>query len=399
MRISTSGMHANALTAMLTQQATLSKTQNQIATGRRVQTPADDPVAAVHILELERALQASEQYSTNANMAINRLSLEEDALDDVTTLLQRVRELTIQGNSATIDDASRRILATEIRGRLQELIDIANRQDAGGEFLFSGYSTRTRPFEASGASVSYFGDQHNRQLEIGPNQRVTDSHAGYDVFIGVREGNGTFVVDAAAGNTGTAVAGSGAVVNPAAWVAGDYRVQFTTANAWQVLDSGNAVVASGAYAGETGSVSFNGVNVTITGAPAAGDEFAISQSRTEDIFTSLQRLITSLETPIASAADRARRATDMGRTLQQLDQANDHLAGVRAQVGARLSAIDAANEARADQKVELQRMASELRDLDYAEAIARMNQQLVGLEAAQASYSRISQLSLFDYLR
>ena len=67
MRISTSAMHYNALTAMLSQQATLSKTQNQVATGRRVQTPADDPVAAVHILELERALKESEQFGRNAD--------------------------------------------------------------------------------------------------------------------------------------------------------------------------------------------------------------------------------------------------------------------------------------------------------------------------------------------
>jgi flagellar hook-associated protein 3 FlgL len=89
----------------------------------------------------------------------------------------------------------------------------------------------------------------------------------------------------------------------------------------------------------------------------------------------------------------------MARSLEQLDQSSDHLLGIRAQIGARLSSLDNAESAREDQKVELQRMTSELRDLDYAEAITRMNQQLMGLQAAQASYSRIAQLSLFDYLR
>ena len=71
---------------------------------------------------------------------------------------------------------------------------------------------------------------------------------------------------------------------------------------------------------------------------------------------------------------------------------------VRSEIGARLSSLDAAESAREDQKVELNRMKSELEDLDYAEAITRMNQQLVGLQAAQASYMRIAQLSLFNYL-
>jgi len=72
---------------------------------------------------------------------------------------------------------------------------------------------------------------------------------------------------------------------------------------------------------------------------------------------------------------------------------------VRAEVGTRLSSLDNASLAREDNVVELERMRSELRDLDYADAITKMNQQLVGLQAAQMSYSRISQLSLFDYLR
>ena len=84
MRISTAGMHHNALTAMLQQQSSLSKIQNQIATGRRVQTPADDPVAAVHILELSRALQESQQFKANSDVATNRLTLEEQAMADVT---------------------------------------------------------------------------------------------------------------------------------------------------------------------------------------------------------------------------------------------------------------------------------------------------------------------------
>ena len=68
MRISTAGLHHAALTSLLSQQSVLSKTQTQIASGKRVQTPADDPVAAVHILELQRALAESDQFNSNADM-------------------------------------------------------------------------------------------------------------------------------------------------------------------------------------------------------------------------------------------------------------------------------------------------------------------------------------------
>lgn len=392
-------MHQNALTAMLTQQATLSKTQNQIATGKRIQTPADDPVGAVHLMELQRALQESEQFRKNADSASNRLTLEEQALADAGTLLQRARELTLQASNATVDSASRRMIATEVRVRLEELTDIANRRDAGGEHLFSGYATLTQPFVTGGGSVIYQGDQGGRSLQVGPAQRVADSHSGYQVFMNVAEGNGTFVTNSGAGNTGTGVIASGSVTDPAQWVADDYTLRFTSATGdYEILDSSAAVVATGTYAaGDT--IAFNGVAVNVSGEPALNDTFTISRSRTEDVFTTLSSLITALESPSVTQQQRAQLQTDIGRALQQLDQAAEHLTSVRAEVGARLSSLDGTRATLEDHAVELQRMSSELSDLDYAEAITRMNQQLVGLQAAQASYTQIAQLSLFNYWR
>src|SRR4030095_14194110 len=121
MRISTAGIHHAALTALLSQQSVLSKTQTQIASGKRVQTPADDPVAAVHIMELQRALAESDQFNQNADMAKNRLTLEEQSLADVGTLLTRVREITVQGNNGSVDPASRRLLAPGRGTRWEEL--------------------------------------------------------------------------------------------------------------------------------------------------------------------------------------------------------------------------------------------------------------------------------------
>jgi flagellar hook-associated protein 3 len=399
MRISTAGIHHAALTALLNQQSVLSNTQTQIASGKRVQTPADDPVAAVHIMELQRALAESDQFDRNADMAKNRLTLEEQALADANTLIQRVREQTVQGNNASVDPASRKMLATEVRSRLKELVDIANRRDANGEYLFSGYATTTQPFAQTGSTITYFGDQGARALQIGPDQRVVDGHSGSAAFMTITEGNGTFVTNATAGNAGTGVIAGGTMADPAQWVQGDYMLRFTSANGdYEIVDSAATVVATGTYT-ENSTISFNGANINMTGMPAQNDSFAIARSRTEDVFTTLSNLAATLESSTATQADRAQFNTDMATALQQLDQVSDHLLSVRADVGTRLSAIDNAQESLADRKVELETTTSQLRDLDYAEAVSRMNQQLVGLQAAQASYSKIAQLSLFDYLR
>lgn len=399
MRISTQSFYGSALSAMLDQQAVLSRTQNQVATGKRVNTPADDPISAVHILELERAQSESGQFAKNSEMARSRLNIEEQALADTGSLLQRVRELTLQAaNTATLSDADRLSVATELSARRQELQDIANRRDGAGEYLFSGFAGLTQPFATSAAGTTFYaGDQGARSLQIGPSQRVVDGHSGFAVFVDVPEGNGTFAVSASQGNTGTGVIDNGAVVNGTAWVPGDYRLTFASATAWQVLDSANAVVASGSYVSGS-AIAFNGVQVTVTGAPVAGDSFNIDNSSSQDLFTTLDSLIGSLRRPAGTPAEKARLQSALGGTLQQLDQGMDHLLGIRAEVGSRLSLIDGAESARDALKVELAGSLADLRDLDYAEALTRMNQQLVGLQAAQQSYIKIAGLSLFNYL-
>jgi len=399
MRISTQSFYGSALAAMLDQQAVLSKTQVQVATGKRVNTPADDPIAAVHILELERTQLETDQFGKNGEIVRSRLNLEEQALADAGTVLQRVRELALQAaNTATMSDTDRRSVATEIVQRRQELADIANRQDAVGEYLFSGFSGLTKPFALSSTgSAVYAGDQGSRLLQVGASQRVADGHSGFDVFMQVSRGNGTFATGSAPTNSGTGVIDNGSVVDKAAWVPGDYSLNFVSSSNWQVVDAASAVVASGTYTAGT-SIAFNGIQVTVAGSPAAGDRFAMTGPSSEDIFTTLDTLASSLQQTAAAPADKARLQTALGGVLQQIDQGADHLLGIRAEVGSRLSMLDGAESMRENLKVDIAGSLANLRDLDYAEAMTRMNQQLVGLQAAQQSYIKIAQLSLFNYL-
>ena len=400
-RISSAAVHNSAVATMMAQTSALTKLQNQIALGKRVNTPADDPVASVHIMELQRTLKETEQYGTNSDMANNRLNMEEDALGSINTALTRVKELALQANNAPVDDASRKQIATEVRARLSELIDISNLKDGNGEYLFGGFSTQSQPFSQTGSSVTYTGDQGSRLLQVGPTQKVADSDSGYKVFMDIAEGNGTFVAGAPATNTGTASIGEGTVTDLSQWVPDDYTITFdNAAGHYQVFDSGAppTAVSSGTYT-EGSSISFNGVKLNVTGMPANGDSLTVSRSRTEDVFSTLNKMINALDAAPTTDAGRAKFNSDMAQVLQQLDQTQEHLSGVRASVGARMSTLDNATDLRENQKVELQRATSDLRDLDYPSAITKMNQQLTGLQAAQASYSRISQLSLFDYLR
>ena len=402
MRLSSLGFSMGSMNAMLQQQSALARLQNQVALGTRVTSPADDPIAAVHILELQRAQAESEQFSKNSTLAKNRLSLEEQAMIDVGSVLSRIRELTLQaGNVATYSNNDRLSMATEIEARLDELQDIANRQDGNGEYLFAGYATKTKPFTGGdGSPISYVADQGERQLAISTTQRVADSHNGFDVFVDIPEGNGTFVTGVTMTNTGSGAIDIGSVVDRNSWVPDDYTITFTSATAYEITDGATPanVVATGTYT-PGGAIQFNGASVTVTGQPAVGDSFRVEQSRSEDIFASIREVVSILRTPAGNATANAKLSSTLSGSVQQLDQATDHFLGVRAQIGVRLATLDSVDASREAMDIDLASSLSDLRDLDYAQALTQMNQQLVGLQAAQLSYTKISGLSLFNYLR
>src|SRR3989344_1171290 len=130
MRISTSQIYQQGLSAMLNQQASLSKTQMQLSTGQRILTPADDPAGSAQALDLSQAIAAAKQYGVNANHAQTRLGLEDNALSNISDLLQRVRELALQANNATQTNETRAALSQEVQQRLNDLLALANTRDA-----------------------------------------------------------------------------------------------------------------------------------------------------------------------------------------------------------------------------------------------------------------------------
>ena len=344
-RISTSAMHATVIGQILARQTDLAKTQNQVASGKRVQSPSDDPIATTQILDLERSRAQLEQFGKNSDAATARLNMGEQAMADANNLLQRVRELTIQANSGVVDATSRASIATEIKARAQELQDLANRRDANGEYLFSGFSTQTQPFSRGTAGVSYAGDQGVRNLQIGPDQRVADSFSGEEAFMNVPQGNGTFVVAAGVHN-GTGSIDTGQVTNAAAWVRGNYTVQFTGATAWQVVDATNTVIASGTYT-SGGAIAFNGIQVSVSGSPAAGDTFTVAPAATESIFTSHRQAghEPGYRQPMTRSAARSSTpalAYPCSSSTRPLIMSTN----LRAGIGARLSTIDNATASR-----------------------------------------------------
>jgi flagellar hook-associated protein 3 FlgL len=397
MRISTAEITSQAIQAIDNQSSALQITQNEVSSGLAVQNAADNPVAASQIVQLTQQQTQLTQYGTNLQSAQTRLSLEESSLSTATTTLQSIRDLAVQAGDASLNDTDRQQIATQIQTQIQALLGTANTQDANGEYLFSGYAAQTQPFATdSSGNVSYEGDAGTRLIQISPDQSVADSDTGATAFMDVAAGNGTFSTAADATNTGSGIIDSGSVVDSTQWVPGNYTLSFTSPTAYQV-SNGATVVASGNYTSGT-AIQFDGAEVTVTGTPAAGDSFDIAPSGNQSMFATLTQLTAALNKPADTAASSAQLATSLASALTNIDQDVSHLSTVSASVGARLNLLTAQTTTNTAASTTLTTQQSSLQDVDYASAVSTLNEQMVGLQAAEQSYAAIAQLSLFKYL-
>jgi flagellar hook-associated protein 3 FlgL len=396
MRVSSSFYQSQWLAAIQRQQVELGVTQNQINTGRRIATAADDPAGIAYAVVLQQGIDRLTSFQANAETARRRLSLEENSLSQATDALSRLRELSLQAVNATQTNETRQAIAAEARELFNSLVNIGNAQDGEGRYLFAGNKVQTRPF-ASQATVTYLGDEGVRAQRIADGRDIQESDAGSRVFMQIPNGNGTYNVTTDATNQGTAAWQSATVSDPAAWVPDLYTVTFTAPNSWVVQDGGGAVVASGSYV-DGGSISFRGVSIGFSGTPSANDRFTVQASEFQSVFQTAQDLIAAFGTDASNPAGRAVLASRVNTGLTNLDQALQHFGAIRSQIGARLATIDRQLENNTDTSLELTRTLSGIRDLDYAEAVSRLEQQLVSLEAAQKAYARTRSFSLFDVL-
>ena len=399
MRISSAQAQHQLVQAMLDKQSQLTRTQQQLASGQRLLAAADDPAAAVRTLALDRALDRLGIYGRNADLAQNRLQAEESTLSAMGDLLLRARELTLQANSGAQNNGSRDAITTELSQLQAQLLQLANRRDAQGEFLFGGYQSRQAPFlrDATGA-VTYTGDAGQRFLSIGENQLLAISDPGERVLLAARDGNGVFRTAVDPSNTGTARIDTGSVVDRSAWIPDTYTLDMVAADQYEIRDSGGGLVVSGAYVSDTAIV-FNGIQVTLVGAPQPGDRFEIRPSGAQDIFTTLTQVVQAVSTIDGTPAEAARQVSALGRGIEEIDQALSHLQTIQTEVGTRLATLDQQREINADGTLELQALRSQLQDLDYTEAIGRLNLQSMALQAAQQSYLKLQGLSLFNLMR
>ncbi len=404
LRLSTQSLYLQGLGSLLTRQAEIARTQQQINSGVKLTQGKDDPVGMATAQRLDHMKAALAQYDSNAQRVDHRLRMQENALTDANDSLTRARELAIQANSGAMSDEDRKIIATEVLQLRRNLLDIANRDDGSGRRLFAGTRDGVAPFTDNAGSVLYHGDDGRNSVEVGPDVAITDGNPGSEVFLRVRTGDGYARGTAAAGNTGSGVLLGAQATNGSTWNGGTLTLQFTATNAYEIVDgAGNPLVppVSGSWA--SGDVvppasAGLGVEFKVTGSPAVGDSFTVQTAPNQDVFATLQAFADALLAPGTSPADNARRANAFGSAIGDITTAQGHMLAQRTSVGARMNDIDTAADGRSLQSITLAESLASLRETNYTEAISRLNMHMLALEAAQKTLMQTQGMSLFSKL-
>ncbi len=411
LRLSTLQIHTTGLTGLLDVQKAVTKTQEQIASNKRVLTPGDDPIATTRILALNQELALNSQYSSNLETLRNRLQREEAAITGIDDLILKAQELVRQAGNGALNAEQRGFMAVELQTVVESMAQLMNSRDASGEFIFAGYQGKTEPFVlGDDGRYRYVGDEGQRSIQIGPATSVASSDSGNKIFQDVRSVTNTIVGHANSSNKGNppGVIGGESIVDREAFAKfypEDVIIEFRplnevnppvlTYNIKQVSD-GRILKQNQPYiSGEV--IEFKGAAVRVSGQPAVGDTFIVESSNKKGLLTNLEDFVKDLRNLTDSATDREELIQQMTSTMGNLNNAQTSLLETRSSIGARLNLVESNVDNNAEFDLVIRETLSGLQDLDYASAISQLTQETFILEAAQASFARVSKLSLFNF--
>ncbi|MGH7072890.1 MAG: flagellar hook-associated protein FlgL [Stellaceae bacterium] len=421
MRISTNEFLMGSLNSILSQESTANQLNQQIASGQAISTAMDNPAGAGQSLNL--ASQIGRLTYDGANAAAGATSIENglNALQSVSSVITQLRQVADQAANGTSSNSDRQALAGTVESMVQQLVQLANSQTANGEYLFGGSETGNAPFvtEANG-EIAFIGDAGSNALEIAPSLSVPITLSGQNTFMNIPSGNGSFSIAASGANTGTATATPGGVTNvsqlTAEHLAGtEFSLTFGAVNpggsiTYTVASGTGApgtagfaatsgVVTSGSYTSGAG-IAFGGIDFTFTGTPATGDSFTVAPSQMTTIFQIAQSLASALTAPSSNTSQiiSPMQQQQIQTVLSELDSAQTSVLSSQATLGTNLADIQSIQSRDNTQSTAAQGELSGLQSVNLPQVITNYNESLVSLQAAEAAFGRIQNLSLFSVI-
>ncbi|HLR30718.1 MAG TPA: flagellar hook-associated protein FlgL [Paenalcaligenes sp.] len=419
MRISSALYFQTGVNTINKQEGDLLHLFQQIGTGRRMITPADDPLAAAQTITLSQSQSMNERFGTNREVAMRALGETENILDGIVTHLAGLKTRLIEAGNGTLSDQDRAVLAQVLTESQETLLGAMNSTDAAGRYVFSGSQGKSQPFTEVDGRYVYQGDTGDkaaRNIQVDHSRIIDVGNHGSDVFLRTAPGAMAFVHGSSGQNMGTAVVDSMQIhaSRKASQIQKiELQHQDTPDAAWQVLvhyldDHNESAIATYEFnAANTQTVvdlkEDFGVSFQIKGAAEAGDQLYYQQAKTLNgddelnILNVLADVIAALEQPTkGDATAQARLQNSLNQALQTIDINYDNVLTVRASVGSRMNELESLADSGSLQSLQISKELSRLEDVDYYTATTQLSLRKMALEAASMAFIKIQSTSLFS---
>ena len=417
MRLSNNLMYQNNINKILDNQQGVANAQERVTTGEKYLTTSEAPAAISQAMLYSNKIQTNEQYTKNIDQLTGRLETEESVLQSINSNIQQAQELTIQAGNGAYTKDDLKSIASELSGIQQTLANLMNTRSEDGKFIFSGYQDSTQPyqFDSAAGEYTYNGDQGQHQITIAEGVSIKASDNGFDTF---EKTNARLNVES---NTASV---SGSITAASVYVDGqaefdkfhqaNYNADPTAsaaANTYSVLVSPGAtatdpqtyeIYRDGAALtpGVTGEVTdepidFAGMKIEFEGTAPGQLDFSLEKPGKENVLNTLQSLITGLNDGTLEGDDFQQVLAD---GLVQLQNASEQVVFTQASLGGRMNALERVSDSNLALDIQNKSNRSNLVEVDMAEAISELTKQETALQASQATFGRLTNLSLFDYL-
>ncbi|MCK9512052.1 MAG: flagellar hook-associated protein FlgL [Pigmentiphaga sp.] len=416
MRLSTVVSHQLGVNAMTRQEGKVVETMQQLASGKRVLSPADDPLAASQAVNVAQTQSLNQRYGVNRDIARQSLSLQEQSLSTIATTLTEVSTRLVEAGGV-YSDADRVSVANVLSEMRNTLLGFANTTDGNGQYLYSGDKGNIEPFAANAAGgVAYHGDAGSRDIQVAQTRQMSSAASGADVFLRAAPGSLVHFAEAGLDNQGTVTFGSVELRDPRGSAAGgvfqirlennpDHDPADPASAEWRVrvTDSttGDSVptLDGSPYRADGTTIDLGGVNITLSGEPVDGDSFVVASAAAVemDMFTAIDNVVQALQRPtdndpVAAAALSNALATAARKVTAHFD----NVLTVRSAAGARLNELDALDHEGDSRNLNYRQQLSSLEDLDYRAASSDMAVRVMALQAAELAYMKTQGLGLFS---
>jgi flagellar hook-associated protein 3 FlgL len=407
MRISTNQIYTQNLRSISANQSALSETQDQLSTGKKLTKPSDDPVGAAKLIRITEELDKITQYNRNTNLLKSSLEQQETVLSSIKDSANRARVLSVQAGNGIMTQDDKNAIASEMKQIRNEIFDLMNSQNSGGEYIFAGYQSQTQAFSYNyanpGNKFSFNGDTGTNIIRVSDSVTLKTSSSGQDIFQNVYARK-NFSVDSTSMNNvaqlevkdHTAFERFHQSMYEPGNIANN-QLEFTMINAseLQVTQLGTGDILDVVSFASGDKFQYQGMEIEMDANVGQSTIIALDPPQKKNIAETLNDFIEALESDTISAGEFSKRLSD---AIVGIDNAMDKISIESSSIGGRLNIADSIYASNLDMEVANKKAQATIEDLDYAEATTRFAKQETALEAALTTFPKVSSLSLFQYI-